>query len=82
MATHCSLLAWKIPWTEELGGLQTKGSQIISNSCVSPQERKTITCFSTVGYLVIIRVVILVTFWRFLILLYLPLYCAAHQVKH
>jgi len=22
MATHCSVLAWRIPWTEELGGLQ------------------------------------------------------------
>ena len=23
MATHTSILAWKIPWTEELGGLQS-----------------------------------------------------------
>ena len=27
MATHYSILAWKIPWTEELGGLQSMGSQ-------------------------------------------------------
>ena len=27
MATHSSILAWKIPWTEELGGLQSMGSQ-------------------------------------------------------
>ena len=27
MALHCSILAWKIPWTEEPGGLQSKGSQ-------------------------------------------------------
>ena len=27
MATHSSSLAWKIPWTEELGGLQYTGSQ-------------------------------------------------------
>ena len=25
MATHSSILAWRIPWTEELGGLQSKG---------------------------------------------------------
>ena len=25
MATHSSILAWKIPWTEELGGLQSMG---------------------------------------------------------
>ena len=27
MAVHSSILAWKIPWTEELGGLQSRGSQ-------------------------------------------------------
>ena len=27
MATHSSLLAWRIPWTEEPGGLQSLGSQ-------------------------------------------------------
>ena len=27
MATHSSVLAWKIPWTEEPGGLQFMGSQ-------------------------------------------------------
>ena len=27
MATHSSILAWKIPWTEELGGLQSMGLQ-------------------------------------------------------
>ena len=25
MATHSSILAWRIPWTEEPGGLQYKG---------------------------------------------------------
>ena len=25
MATHSSILAWEIPWTEELGGLQSMG---------------------------------------------------------
>ena len=27
MATHSSILAWRIPWTEEAGGLQSTGSQ-------------------------------------------------------
>ena len=27
MATHSSILAWKIPWMEEPGGLQSMGSQ-------------------------------------------------------
>ena len=31
MATHSSILAWKIPWTEELGGLQSMGSQRVGH---------------------------------------------------
>ena len=27
LATHSSILAWRIPWTEEPGGLLHKGSQ-------------------------------------------------------
>ena len=27
MAIHSSILAWRIPWTEETGGLQSMGSQ-------------------------------------------------------
>ena len=27
MVTHSSILAWRIPWTEELGELQSMGSQ-------------------------------------------------------
>ena len=27
MATHSSTLVWRIPWTEEAGGLQSTGSQ-------------------------------------------------------
>ena len=31
MATHSSILAWKIPWTEAPGGLQSKGSQRVGH---------------------------------------------------
>ena len=31
MATHSSTLAWKIPWMEKPGGLQSKGSQRVGN---------------------------------------------------
>ena len=27
MANHASILAWRVPWTEEPGGLQSMGSQ-------------------------------------------------------
>ena len=32
MATHFSFLAWKIPWTEEPGGLQSIGSQRVGHN--------------------------------------------------
>ena len=31
MATHSSILAWRIPWTEEPDGLQSTGSQRIGH---------------------------------------------------
>ena len=31
MATYSSVLAWKIPWTEEPGGLQTTGLQRVGH---------------------------------------------------
>ena len=31
-ATHSSILAWKIPWTEEPGGLQSIGSQRVRHN--------------------------------------------------
>ena len=31
MATHSSILAWRIPWTEEAGGLQSTGSQRVGH---------------------------------------------------
>ena len=31
MTTHFSILAWRIPWTEEPGGLQSMGSQRVGH---------------------------------------------------
>ena len=32
MAAHSSILAWRIPWTKEPGGLQSKGSQRVDTT--------------------------------------------------
>ena len=32
MATHSSILAWRIPWTEEPGRLQSMGSHIVRHN--------------------------------------------------
>ena len=33
MATRCSILAWRTPWTEEAGGLQSMGSHGVGHDC-------------------------------------------------
>ena len=39
METHSSILAWKIPWTEEPGGLQSMGSQRVGHDLATrPQQ--------------------------------------------
>ena len=35
MATHSSILAWRIPWTEEPGGLQYMGLQRVGHDCAA-----------------------------------------------
>ena len=35
MATHSSILAWEIPWTEEPGGLQSTGLQRVGHELAS-----------------------------------------------
>ena len=41
MATHSSILAWKIPCTEEPGGLPSKGSQRVGHSWMTKHTRGT-----------------------------------------
>ena len=35
MATHSSILAWRVPWAEEPGGLQSMGSQRVGHDLVT-----------------------------------------------
>ena len=39
MATHTSILAWEIPWTEEPGGLKSMGSQRVKHALVTKQQQ-------------------------------------------
>ena len=38
MATHSSILAWEIPWTEEPGGLQSMGLQRVGHHLATKQH--------------------------------------------
>ena len=40
MATHSSILAWRIPWTEEPGGLQSMGSQRVGCNLAAKQQQE------------------------------------------
>ena len=40
MAAHSSILAWKIPWTEEPGGLQSMGSQRVRHDLATEHARR------------------------------------------
>ena len=40
MAAHSSILAWKIPWTEEPGGLQFMGSQRVRHDWATKQHQQ------------------------------------------
>ena len=39
MATHSSILAWEIPWTEEPDGLQSMGSQRVRHDLAIEQQQ-------------------------------------------
>ena len=39
MATHTSVLAWEILWTEHLGGLQSMGLQRVGNNLVVTKQQ-------------------------------------------
>ena len=50
MATHSSILAWKIPWTEEPGGLQSMGSQTVGHDWVVKHTGDSEQTLSEAGY--------------------------------
>ena len=56
MATHSSIPAWRIPWTEEPGGLQSMGSQSLGHN------RGTNTHTVFFGVVIILSIYNLVTF--------------------
>ena len=44
VATHSSILAWKIPWTEETGRLQSMGSQRVGHDSATKIHRVNLQC--------------------------------------
>ena len=48
MATHSSILAWRIPWTEEPGELQSIGSQRVRHDLATEQQQLFASVFLSV----------------------------------
>ena len=40
MTTHSSIVAWRIPWTEEPGELQSMGSQRVGHDLATKQQQQ------------------------------------------
>ena len=49
MATHSSMLVWRIPWTEEPGGLQSMGSQRVGHDWATSLHFTSIGASGTLG---------------------------------
>ena len=52
MTIHSSILAWKILWAEEPGGLQSMGSQRVRHKTVNVEQMKNISLKSYKGYMI------------------------------
>ena len=51
MVTHSSILAWKIPWTEEPGGLQSTELQRVGHDWVSMKKSRGVSFKKSLIYL-------------------------------
>ena len=51
MATHSSILAWKIPWIEEPGTLQSMGLQKVGHDCATSLSLSIIMFVKADGFL-------------------------------
>jgi len=49
MATHYSILAWEIPWTEESGRLQSMGLQRVRHDSATEQQQQVIKSIAFMG---------------------------------
>ena len=60
MATHSSIFAWKIPWTGELGRLQSTGSQRVGHNWETKQQHEAFTNSRVRVFLMTINICIVI----------------------
>ena len=59
MATHSSILVWRIQWTEEPGKLQSTGSQGVRHDLVTKQQQQQISFNPLITSCKVVRIAIL-----------------------
>ena len=57
MATHSTILAWRIPWTEEPGGLQSKAYKELDTTCQLSSRRGSYCPTPIGGLITLIKVI-------------------------
>ena len=50
MATHANTFVWEIPWTEELGGLQSMGSQRVRHDLATEHEHMLFSSYKIITF--------------------------------
>ena len=50
VATHSSILAWRIPWTEKPGGLQSMGLQRVGHDLATKEKQQQTTIYEHLLY--------------------------------
>ena len=63
MATHSSILAWEVPWTEEPGGLQFMGSQRLRYDLATKQNNKSKHSFNHMNFRIICITLVKNIYW-------------------
>ena len=66
MATQSSILAWKVPWTEEPGGLQSMRSQSVGYNLATEQQRVWVPNYISQGILSLKKILLLQYFFPFI----------------
>ena len=63
MAIHSNILAWRIPWTEEPGGLLCKGSQRVGHNWATNNTATTMACGQVKSTFIISCISNIVSIW-------------------
>ena len=77
MATHSSILAWEIPWTEETGGLQSKGWQRVGHDLATKHSTQVLRSMNLSCYKLLVK-----TYIPFCCMLFMTVMKLSFAIRH